>query len=237
MEHGINGETLREQIISGIKTEGYYSPDRNPLYASEYIFWREMWKDFRDFVSQCELCQDNKERNPLPVGNAQTHPFPIGIFSSYAIDFMGPFTKLKGPDSGLLVVDIAAGLSYLIATLVTAMAVQTPELLRHYIFTPHGVLPSTVSYADPLFPFKLWKQTLKIMRIQHLLAAPSHYQTNGQAERKIREPKTTLKNIVNLHQTYWPTCLPEVAAYSNTGHSCTINMSHTHWCMVETTPS
>ena len=64
-----------------------------------------MRKDFRDYVRQCEQCQANKERNTLPDGNAQTLPLPSKIFSSYAIDFMGPFTKLKGHDSVQVVID------------------------------------------------------------------------------------------------------------------------------------
>jgi len=109
-----------------------------------------MRKDFRDFVRQCEVCQANKQRNILPVSNAQSLPFPSDIFVSYGIDFMGPFTKLKGQDSVLVVVDRAVGFSWLILTSVTATAVQTTELLRHHIFTPHGVPPSIVSDAIPM---------------------------------------------------------------------------------------
>jgi len=152
--HEINGETLRELMISEIHTKGHHSADRNLRYASEYIYWPEMRKDFRDFVRQCELCQANKERNTLPTGDAQTLPFPSEIFSSYAIDFMGPFTKLKGQDSVLVVVDRAVGFSWLIPTSVTATAVQTTELLQHHIFTPHGVPTSIVSDANPRFTSK-----------------------------------------------------------------------------------
>jgi len=63
------------------------------------------------------------------------------------------------------------------------------------------------------------------MGIEHIMAAPGHHQTNGQAERKIRELKTPLRNVTNLPQTNWLTSLPEVAAYSNAGHYGTINMS------------
>ena len=70
-----------------------------------------MRKDFRDFVRQCNQCQASRERNTLPDGDAQTLPFPSEIFSSYAIDFMGSFTKLKGQDSVLVVVDRAVGFS------------------------------------------------------------------------------------------------------------------------------
>jgi len=57
------------------------------------------------------------------------------------------------------------------------------------------------------------------------MAARGHHQTNGQAERTIRELKTPLRNVTNLRQTNWLTSLPEVAAYSKAGHSDTINMS------------
>jgi len=147
--HGVNGETLRELMIHEIHTKGHHSADRNLRYATEYIYWPEMRKDFRDFVRQCELCQANKERNTLPDGGAQSLPFPSEIFSSYAIDFMGPFTKLKGQDSVLVLVDRAVGFSWLIATSINATAVMTMELLRHHIFTPHGVPTSIVTDADP----------------------------------------------------------------------------------------
>jgi len=78
--HGINRETLWKLMISEIHTKGHHSPNRNLLYVSEYIYWPEMRKDFRDFVRQCELCQTNKERNTLPVSDAQTPPFPSEIF-------------------------------------------------------------------------------------------------------------------------------------------------------------
>jgi len=184
-----------------------------------------MRKDFRQGVRRCELCQANKEPNTLPVGNAQTLHFPCEIFLTYAIEFIGLFTKLKGQDSVLVVVDRAVGFSWLIPTLVNVMAVQTTELLRHHIFTPHGEPTSIVTDADPQFTAKFWKQTLKTMGIEHIMAVPGHHQTNGQPERKIMELKTALRNVTHLRQTNWLTSLPEVAAYSKTDHSDTINMS------------
>jgi len=222
---GIKGETLRKLMISEIHTKGHHSADRNLRYASEYIYWPEMRKDFRDFVRQCELCQANKKRNALPTRDAQTLPFPSEIFSSYAIAFMGPFTKVMGQDLVLVVVDGALGFSCLIPTSVTAPAVQTTELLWHHIFTPHGVPTSIVSDADPRFTSKFWKQILKIMGIEHIMAAPGHHATTGEAERKIRELKTALRNVTNLCETNWLTSIPEVAAYCNAGYSDTVNMS------------
>jgi len=188
-------------MISKIHTKGQHSTDRNIRYGCEYIYWPEMGKDFKDFVRQCELCQAKQERNTLPAGDAQTLSFPSEIFSTYAIDFMGPFTKLKGQDSVVVVVDRAVGFSWVIPTSVTATAVQTTELLRHHIFTPHGLPTSNVIDADPRFPSKFWKQTSKNMGIKHIMAAPGHHEPNGQAQPQIRELKTALKNVTNLRQT------------------------------------
>ena len=62
---------------------------------------------------------------------------------------MGVWTKLKGQDLVLVVVDRAVGLSWVIPTLVTATAVQTTELLPRHIFTHNGVPTSIVRDADP----------------------------------------------------------------------------------------
>ena len=63
------------------------------------------------------------------------------------------------------------------------------------------------------------------MGIKHIMAASDYYQTNGQDERKIRELKTALRNVINIRQSNWLSSLPEVTAYSNAGHSNVINMS------------
>src|ERR1700710_637261 len=57
------------------------------------------------------------------------------------------------------------------------------------------------------------------------MATPRHHETNGQAERKIRELKTALTNMVNKRQNNWAQALPERAAYSNAGYSDTLGMS------------
>jgi len=144
-----NGETLRELAISEIHNKGHHSAQRNLRYATEYLFWPEMRKDFRDFVAQCEQCQISKERSTLPSGDALILPLPSEIFTSYAIDFMGPFTKAKTYDTVLVVVDRAVGYCWLIPTTTKATAITTIELLQNYVFTPHGVPTSIVSDADP----------------------------------------------------------------------------------------
>jgi len=152
-------------------------------------------------------------------------PLPSEIFTSYAIDFMGPFTKAKNYDTVLVVVDRAVGYCWLIPTTTKATAIATMELLQNYVVTPHGVPTSIVSDADPQFTSWFLRQTLKTMGVEHMMAAPGDHQTNGQAERKIRELKTALRTVINRRQNNWLPSLPQLESYTNAGYSETIDMS------------
>ena len=88
---------------------------------------------------------------------------------------MGAFTKLKGHNTVLVVVDPAVGFSWLIPTATPATAVDPVELLKHYVFTPHAVPTSVVSDADPRFTSRFWRLFLKTIGIEHIVAAPGHH--------------------------------------------------------------
>ena len=131
-------------------------------------------------------------------------PIPREIFTSSAIDLAGPSNKSKGPtktsDMVLVVVDRAVGFTWFIPTTSDANSETTLSYLRHHVFTPHGTPTSIVSDADPKFTSRFWQQSMKSMGIKHIKAVPGHHETNGQVERKIREPKTALRNITIKRQ-------------------------------------
>jgi len=66
---------------------------------------------------------------------------------------------------------------------------------------------------------------MKLMGIEHIKAVPRHHEMNVQVERKITELKTAIRNITNKRQNNWVCSLQDMAAYTNAGHSDTINMS------------
>ena len=125
----------------------------------------------------------------------------------------------------LVVGDRPVGYCWLIPTTTKATAIATMELLQNYVFTPYGVPTSIVSNADPRFTSRFWRQTLKTKGVEHIMPAPGHHQTNGQAERKISELKTALRTVINRRQTNWLMSLPQLVSYTNAGYSETIDMS------------
>ena len=136
--HGRNGATLRELVIEEIRNKGHHSADGNLRYTTEYICAPEIRKDFRNFVQQCELCQLNRKRTTLPAGDAMELPFPPEIFTSYAMDFMRRFTKLKCHNTVLVVVDRAVRFRWVIPTATTATAVDTVTCVHVPVIAHRG---------------------------------------------------------------------------------------------------
>ena len=149
--HGVNGESLRELVIDEIHGKGHHSAERNLRYATEYLFWPEMRKDFTDYIRQCQLCQENRENYALPQGRMQIMPIPTEIFTSYAIDMAGPFNTSSGKDTILVVVDRCVGFAWFIPTTAKAMASETLSLLQDKIFTTYGTPISIVTDSDTRF--------------------------------------------------------------------------------------
>jgi len=233
----MNLETLRELMISEVHPKGHHRTERNLHYASEYMYWLEKWKDFRYLVRQYALCQGNKEENSLPVRDAKTLPFRSEIFASYAIAFMSPLTKLNVQDSVVVVVDRDAGFCWLIPTSVTAIAVETTELLQHYIFTSHGVPTLIVSDANPRFTFQFWKQTLKTLGIEHIMVRPAISKRMGRLNARSGNSRlpcetspTSAKPIGSPPSLNWQHILTLVTLILSI-------CPYTKRCMDETTPS
>jgi hypothetical protein len=48
------GKTLREYIVDKIHSKGHFSAERNLHYATQFVYWPEMRKEFREYIQQCE---------------------------------------------------------------------------------------------------------------------------------------------------------------------------------------
>ena len=155
--HAVNGSTLRETVMEEIHNKGHHSAERNLRYVTEYLYWPEIRTDFRDYIRQCQSCQENKERTTRPQRRMQMLQLETEIFNSYAIDFAGPFNKSLNKDSILVVVDRCVGYTWLIPMESTVTAEGTLSLLRDMIFAPHGMPTSIITDSDPRLTSHFWQ--------------------------------------------------------------------------------
>jgi len=128
-------------------------------------------------------------------------PISREIFTTYAIDFAGPWNKSKEPtkayDMVVVVVYWAIGFTWFIPTSSDANSETTLSFLHHHVFTPHGTPTSIVSDAAPKFTSRFWQQSMKSTGIEYIKAVPGHHETNGQVKHKIRELKTGLRTTTS----------------------------------------
>ena len=69
------------------------------------LYWKGLWKSVREFVRNCQVCQQNKPEHMASPGLLQPLPIPRSIFSDISMDFVEGLPKSGGKDVIMVVVD------------------------------------------------------------------------------------------------------------------------------------
>ena len=72
---------------------GHMGLQRTWQRKGERFFWPHMWRDIRDYVNSCALCQAIKAPHRLPVGFLQPLPPTSVPFERISCDAVGPFPR------------------------------------------------------------------------------------------------------------------------------------------------
>ena len=81
-----------------------------------------------------------------------------------------------------------------VEVLPSIMALSTIKSMQR-IFATHGIPEMCVSESKPAFVSKEFKQFMEGNGITHIMSAPYHPSTNGQAERAVETVKSTLRKM------------------------------------------
>lgn len=69
------------------------------------FYWFGMKKDIRQFIRECQVCQQHKVSHTLPAGLLQPLPIPTSIWTNISMDFIEGLPKVHGHTIILVVVD------------------------------------------------------------------------------------------------------------------------------------
>ena len=148
--------------------------------ARDYV-WHKLRKDVMSWAKECIECQRNKiGRHTQPP--VQTIPVPPTKFTHVYVGLGGPFTKMKGFEYVLTMID---------RTTRWAEAVPVPDMKAETVtdafisgwIARFGV-PSVVTHDRGVqFTANLWIDLMKKLGIQMVTTTAYHPQSNGMVER------------------------------------------------------
>ena len=178
--------SLTETVLKQLH-EVHPGISRMKALARSYVWWPGIDKQIELVVKSCVECCSNQSN---PVGVAP-HPWevPSKPWERIHVDFAGPFMGKM-----FLVVVDAYSKWIEVEMMNCSTALATVNRLRR-VFATHGLPLILVSDNGPSFVGEEFQQFMSKNGIKHILTAPYHPSSNGQAERMVRTFKESMKSL------------------------------------------
>ncbi|GBN90691.1 Uncharacterized protein K02A2.6 [Araneus ventricosus] len=199
----LRGRVLDEFLISHPGIEKMKS------LARCYVWWPKIEDDIENHVGLCEPCQHTRHTPPrTPV-----HPLEVTTkpWSRVHTDFAGPF---RGQMFFLLVDSFSKWLE--VKRLSSATSSATIRVIRE-IFATLGIPDSVASDNGSQYTTEEFRNFFSKNVIRHILVAPCHPSSNGQAERVVQTTEDALNTIIpgGLDQRLTSFLLPNIITPSS----------------------
>ncbi|XP_054277784.1 uncharacterized protein K02A2.6-like [Macrosteles quadrilineatus] len=205
--------TLRQQALKLLHM-GHEGIVRTKALARSYFWWPKLDQDIENIVNSCQACQQSRHNPPratvLPWEKTKQP------WSRLHIDFAGPFqNKLF-----LIVVDSFS--KWLEVVLVPSTDSRSTIKVLRSLFATHGVPDTIVSDNGSAFTSQEFRSFNESNGIRHVVVAPYHPSSNGQAERMVQTTKNSLRRIL---QGDWQKRLAQFLISSHITPNRSTNMS------------
>ena len=214
------------QEVHAPPTAGHPGFDKTYELAYRSFFWKHLYKDVKELVSSCDMCQRTKPSRQLPQGLLHPLDIPSRNWEQVGMDFITQLPRTgRGHDSIFVVVDKLSKYTRLIPTTTTITAPATAALFIGEVYKFFGMPSVIISDRDSKFTSLFWQSFFKSLGTSLAMSTSSHQETNGQTERVNSVVEAMLRAYINRRQTDWDDHLALVefainnTQQASTGHS------------------
>ena len=177
-------EQFRQQVLRE-QHQSHPGIVRMKSMARVYVWWPGIDREIEALVRGCESCSQSRDCPQM----APLHPweYPRNPWQRLHVDFAGPFCAKMW----LIVVDARTKWPEVIP-METITTTKTVQALRA-MFAHWGLPEQIVSDNGPQFTSEEFKQFCGLNGIRHVLVAPYHPRSNGEAERFVKTFKLAFR--------------------------------------------
>ena len=146
----------------------------------KYTHQREMKRDIAEYWSKCLTCQQVKVEHQVPFGFLNLIPIPQWKWDNITMDFVSdfPLTQRKHDSVWVIVDRLTKSAHFLLVRLDYSMD-RVAELYVSEIVRLHGIPLSIVSYRDPQFTSRFWKELHLALGTRLNFSIAFHQQIDG----------------------------------------------------------
>ena len=206
---------------------GHFGKNRTIEVLKRKYAWPEVYKDSKEYVETCDVCQRHKSKRHQPYGKLEPIqvPVPDQALKHWSMDFivgLPPSSKRCGTAANalLVLIDRFTKLGIYVAVKDTINAPELAEVFCREVVLKFGTPVSLITDRGSLFTSSYWSEFCYGMKIKRKLSTAFHPQTDGQTERLNQELECYLRIYCNYEQNDWANLVEEAAfAYNARPHS------------------
>ena len=186
------------------------------------FWWSGVTKEVKQYVEECDTCQQNKNCTEQPVRKLIPNSIPKKPWAHISVDFITKLPLAQGYDSILVVVDRLTKIVYFIPTTEKTLAEELARLFKDNIWKLYGLSESIISDRRLQSMVEIIQELNRILGIESKLSIAFHPQTDRQTERVNQELEQYLRMFIDHRQEQWPNWLGIAEfTYNNKAHSST----------------
>ncbi|KAG8487764.1 hypothetical protein CXB51_018053 [Gossypium anomalum] len=185
-------------------------------------WWPGMKRDIVEFVSKCLTCQRVKAEHQVPTGLLQPINIPEWKWDRITMDFITGLPLSASKKNAIwVIVDRLTKSAHFIAVKTDWSLQKLADVYIREIVRLHGIPISIISYRDPRFTSRFWRQLHESLGTRLSFSTAFHPQTDGQSERVIQVLEDILRACIIDFEAGWERYLPLAEfVYNNSFQYC-----------------
>lgn len=207
---------LVQEVVSSFHNFGHEGVQKTMDRIRRDFYWKGWKKSVQEFISNCQVCQQNKWETLQPAGLMQPLSVPTRIWADISMDFVEALPKVSGKTVILVVVDRFSKYAHFIALSHPYTAVSVAEAFFRDIVRLHGIPETIVSDRDKVFRSIFWRELFKLLGTNLCFTTAYRPQSDGQTEVVNRTLEMYLRCVTGDVPKKWLTWLPWVEYCYNT---------------------
>ena len=158
---------------------------RMKALARLHVWWPTLDTDIEQLVRSCKICQTSHGKALSTTDNPWI--WPHRPWQRVHVDYCGPF------QGGSFLVIIDAKSKWLEVLCMSSTTAEATINTLRTVFATHGLLEELVTDNGAQFIAQEFKDFVRSNKIKHILSAPYHPASNGEAERTVKTFKQSIK--------------------------------------------
>ena len=210
---------IKEILVGLHDKNGHQGIDRTVSLINSRYTWKGRYKDVKEYILKCEVCQISKQgRIPrVEMGSLVASRSLELVF----LDFVGLDKASDGRDGVLVITDAYTKLAKAVPTRNQLAVTVAKILMNDWIFC-YGIPLRIHTDQGRNFQSEVVREICKLFGIRQSRTSPYQPEGNGQCERMNRSIITMLRTLCSEDKSQWPIHLPKlIHAYNCTPHKTT----------------